>query len=348
MNLILTNIPDFNEKDTVKFINRATATLNKILPKKYRKIHSVELSLYSSKKENNEKEKFSILAQEPLYSFEQIILEPSTLKELNYAIRFESVKNKVYNEWGLAQIEPNPKLALNFHGTSGTGKTMAAHGLAKAMRRKIILVSYAELESKYHGDGPKNVKKFFQIASENNAVLFIDEADSLLSKRLTNITQGSEQAINSMRSQLLIQIEQFNGVVIFATNLAQNYDKAFVTRIRSIHFKKPTLEMRKKLWQAMLLPQLPLDKGINVNELAVIDDICGRDIKNAIIKAAVTTAIDDKLFITEELLIEALKDIKKTNYQITSSSLLEEEKEAITTKVKAALSINNSFHPADK
>jgi ATP-dependent 26S proteasome regulatory subunit len=93
----------------------------------------------------------------------------------------------------LSKIEPSPKLALNFHDASGTGKTMAAHTLVNAMNRK-IMASYAEIESKYHGDGPKNVKKLFRLASETNAVLFIDEADSLLSKRLTNVTRGSEQA----------------------------------------------------------------------------------------------------------------------------------------------------------
>ncbi len=66
---------------------------------------------------------------------------------------------------------------------------------------------------------------------------FFDEADSLLSKRLTSVSQGSEQAINSMRSQLLICLEEFRGIVIFATNLVINYDQAFLTRLISVEFK---------------------------------------------------------------------------------------------------------------
>ncbi|MDR0822821.1 MAG: AAA family ATPase, partial [Endomicrobium sp.] len=287
-------------------------------------------------KEQKEEVVIAIEAQEPQFTFDQIILSPAVLEELNYSIHFEKVRDKVYKEWGLLKIEPSPKLALNFHGDSGTGKTMAAHAIANAMGKKIILASYAEIESKYHGDGPKNVKKLFQLAEEQNALLFIDEADSLLSRRLTNVTQGSEQAINSMRSQLLIQIEQFSGTVVFATNLASNYDSAFVTRIRSVHFEKPDLEMRKKLWNTMLLPTLPLDKDIDINRLSSIDDICGRDVKNAIVKAAVKTAIDGETSISHKSIENAIKSIIESNSKV-SKNLSKSDEKRIVKKIKTKL-----------
>jgi len=268
--------------------------------------------------EKSESEKKALfLVQDPHFDFTQLILEDETIKELDYFVKSESVNDRVFNEWGLKKIEPFPKLALNFHGSSGTGKTMAAHALANRMGKKIILASYAEIESKYHGDGPKNVKKLFAFASENNAVLFIDEADSLLSRRLTNVTQGSEQAINSMRSQLLIEIERFNGIVVFATNLAENYDGAFVTRIKSIKFNKPTQELRKKLWESMLLDTLPLNPDVDTEKLSAVEDVCGRDIKNAIIRTAQKTAIENFHDITHSVLEESIKDIIKSNQGIT-------------------------------
>jgi ATP-dependent 26S proteasome regulatory subunit len=97
-------------------------------------------------------------------------------------------------------------------------------------------------------------------------------------------------------------------MVIFATNLAQNYDKTFVTRIKSIHFKKPNFDMRKKLWGIMLLPQLTLST-INIEKLAAIDNVCGRDIKNVIIKTGIQTAIDNKAYITQKTLEETLASI---------------------------------------
>lgn len=92
------------------------------------------------------------------------------------------------------------------------------------------------------------VKAIFRAAEKQDAVLFLDESDSLLSKRLTNVSDGSAQAINSMRSQLLICLEKFKGVVIFATNLVVNYDRAFLSRLINIEFPMPDQEARMEIW----------------------------------------------------------------------------------------------------
>ncbi len=66
-------------------------------------------------------------------------------------------------------------------------------------------------------------------------MLFLDKADSLLGKRLTQVNQGSEQALNSLRSQLLLSLDGFKGIFVFATNLIETYDSAFDSRIRYTH-----------------------------------------------------------------------------------------------------------------
>jgi len=109
---------------------------------------------------------------------------------------------------------------------------------------------------------PKNVEAIFYAAERDDAVLFIDEAHSLLSKRLTNVTQGSEQAINFMRSQLLICLETFHGIVIFATNFIESYDKAFRSRIRDIFFPHLDYESRLKIWKRHLPSELPLEPDV--------------------------------------------------------------------------------------
>jgi AAA+ superfamily predicted ATPase len=288
--------------------------------------------------ENNDKQTATVV--EPQFTFDQIVLDAEVKKELEYAIQFESVRDLVYDTWNMRRIDPSPKLALNFHGPSGTGKTMAAHALASAMGKKIIPASYAEIESKYVGDGPKNVKKLFQFSSENNTVLFIDEADSLLSRRLTNIEHGSEQSLNSMRSQLLIEIEKFTGTVIFATNLAVNYDGAFKTRMRSILFKKPDRELRRELWQKMLVSPLPLAPDVDFDKLAEIEDIVGRDIKNAVLKAAIATAIDKNTAVSQSALVDAINDIIVSNKEMDTASpkpLSADEKRRIGAKIKREL-----------
>jgi AAA+ superfamily predicted ATPase len=289
---------------------------------------------------DNNREPITVAILEPQFTFAQIVLDAEVKKELEYAVQFEGVRNFVYDTWNMRRIDPSPKLALNFHGPSGTGKTMAAHALASAMEKKIIPASYAEIESKYVGDGPKNVKKLFRFASESNAVLFIDEADSLLSRRLTNIEHGSEQSLNSMRSQLLIEIEKFTGIVVFATNLAVNYDGAFKTRMRSILFKKPDRELRRELWQSMLSPPLPLAPDVDFDKLAEIEDVVGRDIKNAALKAAIAAAISKDTAVSHTALVDAINDIIVSNKEMDAAGpkpLSEDEKQKIGTKIRQEL-----------
>src|SRR5436190_24082779 len=105
---------------------------------------------------------------------------------------------------------------------------------------------------------------------------------------LTEVIQRSEQAINSMCSQLFICLQEFRGVVIFATNLVENYDKAFETRVRHLHFPLPDEQCRREIWRRHLVPQLPVSENVSPDRLAVdADAVRGRDISNAVIEAAV-------------------------------------------------------------
>ncbi len=250
-------------------------------------------------------------AQQPRFTFDQLVLPGKVLDTLLSAIEVIKLESLVFDTWGLRKIEPFPRAALNFHGAPGTGKTLAAHAIAHQLGRPILVASYAEIESAYHGEGPKNVKAIFHAAERDEAVLFMDEADSLLSKRLTNVTQGSEQAINSMRSQLLICLEQFQGVVIFATNLVENYDKAFETRVRHIHFPMPDELGRRELWRKLLPPELPCSQSLSMDRLASqVDNVCGRDIKNAIIDAAISLARRGGRQLEFEDFLESIQNIK--------------------------------------
>lgn len=278
-------------------------------------------------------------SEKPFYNFDFLIVPEQLREELLSAIDLIRLEKQVFDDWNLRSIEPFPRTALNFHGLPGTGKTLAAHALAQKVGRPIMVASYAQIESKYHGDGPKNVEALFFAAERDNAVLFIDEADSLLSKRLTNVTQGSEQAINSMRSQLLICLGQFQGIVIFATNLVENYDDAFETRVRSIYFPLPDEKCRIKIWQKHLPTELPLAKSVDVEELAKIDNVCGRDIKNAVIDAAIRTAREEKPCVDISEIFNAIDRIKssRTKPLFSSQPLKDSEKGQIAEQIRQTL-----------
>jgi SpoVK/Ycf46/Vps4 family AAA+-type ATPase len=250
-------------------------------------------------------------AQPPYFTFDQLVVPEALKEDLLSAVEVMRMEHKVFDEWGLRKIEPFPHTALNFHGQPGTGKTLAAHAIAHRLKQPILIASCAEIESKFHGEGPKNIKALFHAAERDQALLFIDEADSLLSRRLTEVTQGSEQAINTMRSQLFICLQEFRGTVIFATNLVESYDEAFETRVRHLHFPMPDEPCRRAIWQIHLVPQLPLAEDVSLDQLAAYaGDICGRDIKNAVIDAAIRTARYGKDCVDQRDLIEALDRVK--------------------------------------
>ena len=162
------------------------------------------------------------------------------------------------------------------------------------------------------------VKAIFLAAKNNDAVLFFDEADSLLSKRLTSVNQGSEQAINSMRSQLLICLEEFRGIVIFATNLVVNYDQAFLTRLISVEFKNPDKETRENIWNVHIRPandgkehqlNIPLSSDVDISELAEKYEFVGREIRNAVVSACVSVALEKRDTVCQSDFIKACEKI---------------------------------------
>jgi SpoVK/Ycf46/Vps4 family AAA+-type ATPase len=284
----------------------------------------------------------------PLYTFDQLVVPAGVMLELTSAVDLLAVEETVFRRWGLRKIEPYPRTALNLYGPPGTGKTLAAHALAHRLDKKIIVASYAEIESKYHGDGPKNVKSLFAAAEAANSLLFIDEADSLLSRRLTNVTQGSEQAINSMRSQLLICLEQFSGIVIFSTNLVQNYDRAFETRVRHVRFELPDEASRNAIWRHHIVSELPVDPDLDIPILAHdVDDVCGRDIKNAVIDAAVRAAVSGRSSLNHADFFGAITRVKSARIA-QPTPLKPSESQKLAKDISAAIKSGADTSPESK
>ena len=227
--------------------------------------------------------------QRPLYSLDRLILDEATHTAIREALNLVEQQQLIYDTWNLKSIDrTGRKVALNFYGLPGTGKTLAADAVANFLGREILLVSYAELESKYVGETPKNIRAAFAKAREANAVLFFDEADSILGKRLTSVTQSADHSVNLTRSTTLIELDRFNGLVIFASNLVGNYDAAFLRRmIAHIEFHLPKAAERAKIWKAHLPPQLPVEAHLNIDQLAELSEgASGGDIKNAVLLAA--------------------------------------------------------------
>lgn len=276
------------------------------------------------------------IAVEPKYSFNQLKISSDTMNQIKSALGRIQFERKVFEEWGLHAIMPSPVCALSFYGAPGTGKSMAAEAIASHLGKKIIRASYADIENKYVGEGPKNVSAIFIAAEEQDAVLFIDEADSLLSKRLVNVSEPSGQAMNSMRSQLLISLENYHGIAIFATNLAINYDHAFVSRLINVEFKVPDASIREEIWKAHIYPtpdskiqlNIPLADDINLQELAEKYAFVGRDIRNCVVNACVTLCMRGESKLSQAILIESADQLVNANNSIATTEDTTQKKSA--------------------
>ena len=238
-----------------------------------------------------------IESYEPRFELEQVALNAKVREQIKTAISAVKYKRKMSEEWGLSDyFAGNRAIILNFYGKPGTGKSMTAEAVAKALGKKVYHINYSELESKYVGETPKNIRKAFECATKDDAVLIFDEADSFLGKRLTSVTQSADYGVNITRSVLLMELEKFTGVVVFTTNLISNYDEAFKRRILlSVYFEMPDEEARTVIWNLHLGKKMPLHSEVTAESLASrYDGISGADIKDMVFYAALYTLEQEK------------------------------------------------------
>lgn len=271
-----------------------------------------------------------------------VVLSTATRVQLDEGLAKLKFHKKIYEDWNFGSVDKQGRsVILNFYGAPGTGKTLTAEAFAGSLSQPIIKLGIAELESKFMGETSKNIQAVFKAATEASAVLFFDEADTLLGKRLSSVTQGIDNEVNAMRSTLLIELERFSGIAIFATNFAKNYDEAFRSRIsHHIHFDLPDLEARKKLWAKMLVDQIPLleskDEFIQTaSDLS--DGFSGREIRTCmrlVLPKALLEAEqkneDPKVKL--EQLQEVIGRIKQAKVEVANSETKLSAKEISTAK----------------
>lgn len=263
----------------------------------------------------------SFQARTPLWKFEDIVLPVPCRRDIDVLLSRIRNHKLLYDDWGLRAIDPRGlAVAVNFYGLPGTGKTMCAEALAAEMGKDLIEVNYAEIESKYVGETPKNIRAAFRNAEETGAVLFFDEADSILGRRMTNITQAADHGVNVSRAVMLKQLDAFAGIVVFATNLAKNFDGAFVRRIlQHIEVPLPDEQGRAGLWQKMLPSAVPGRDALDWTALAQASaGLAGGEIKNAVILALSEVANREaaKRMVHQDDLLHAVEDVRRAKKDV--------------------------------
>ena len=234
------------------------------------------------------------IPEEPRYSLEDIILTQATKDQILDVATYAENSQLIFETWGFNKThEYSKRIGINLYGAPGTAKTMAAHAIAKHLGRKILAVNYADIESKYVGETPKNIRKAFEAAKNTDSILFFDEADAILSKRVTNMLSATDVSVNQTRAVMLMLMNEYQDFIIFATNFISNFDSAFMRRI-SVHvkFELPDFECRKKLWQMYIPAEFAAQfENLDIDELAgKFDGLSGSDISNAVLNAALKAA----------------------------------------------------------
>lgn len=103
--------------------------------------------------------------------------------------------------------------------------------------------------SKYIGETEKNLRRIFTAAEYGGAILLFDEADALFGKR-SEVRDSHDRYANIEVSYLLQQMESYRGLAILTTNMLENFDRAFLRRVRFVvQFPFPGLEQRSAIWQ---------------------------------------------------------------------------------------------------
>jgi SpoVK/Ycf46/Vps4 family AAA+-type ATPase len=173
-------------------------------------------------------------------------------------------------------------MTLLFSGPPGVGKTACAEGLAAELGLSILVADYGQVENCFVGETEKNISRLFREAASHRALLFLDEADAVLANRDRAFRNWEVRAVNV----LLQQIERYEGVCILATNRLEDLDRALERRVSiKIRFERPDTEQRRRIWEILVPPSLPLADDVDLDSLAEYD-LSGGEIKNALLNAA--------------------------------------------------------------
>ncbi|KAI9496558.1 hypothetical protein BDB00DRAFT_124335 [Zychaea mexicana] len=223
-------------------------------------------------------------------SFAEIRAPSATIETLQTLITLPLVRPDLFRR-GILKNNFIPGVLL--FGPPGTGKTMLAKAVCKAGGSRMLEVQASDIYEMYLGEGEKNVKALFSLARKiSPAVIFIDEVDSIMSRRRSDSTTNAHREIIN---QFMVEWEGLasdnQGVIVMAaTNRPADLDDAILRRMpRRILVDLPKEEDRAEILNMLLRDE----EGhlVSVAELArATEHYSGSDLKNLCVTAALKAA----------------------------------------------------------
>jgi MoxR-like ATPase len=230
------------------------------------------------------------------------------LRDIGHQVRHSET---VLDRWGYGRARNARGTTALFVGPPGTGKTLAAEVIAGDLRLDLYTVDLSTVVSKYLGETEKNLARIFAEAEAGFCVLFFDEADALFGKR-TKVRDAHDRYANIETSYLLRRLEEFDGIVVLATNLRENMDDAFTRRLRTVvDFPFPDEARRREIWARHLPDGAPVAADVDLDLLAREVTVAGGHIRTIVVNAAFLAAADTGTLELRHVLQAARREFSK-------------------------------------
>ena len=265
---------------------------------------------------------------DPLVSNAEIVESPQVeyssiggleqqINELREAIELPFEKPEAFSDIG---IEPPKGVLLT--GPPGTGKTMLAKAVANSTKATFLGLVGAELAQKYIGEGGRMVRELFEMARQKApSIIFIDEIDSIGSKRLDTATSGDREVQRTLM-QLLSEIDGFEPLdevkVIAATNRPELLDAALLRPgrfDRIIQIPIPDSDARETIF-SVHTNNMPLAKDVDLRTLSsMTDGFSGAEIKSSVLEAGISAISKGRKSVKRADFIGAIKKVEGNRKQ---------------------------------
>ena len=195
--------------------------------------------------------------------------------ELQTLVRQLKGSTPVYNKYGLS-----PSKGFLFYGPPGCGKTLLGKATASELKGNFIYVSAPSILNKYVGESEATIRGLFREANQKKGVLFIDEAEAILSIRGSGRSSDIEKTIVPMFLTEMDGLTDNQATVILATNRPDVLDPAVIRdgRIdRQIHISFPDIQDQKDILY-INLKNTPICKSTSTEKLCNlgVDAFLGR------------------------------------------------------------------------
>lgn len=239
-------------------------------------------------------------------TWDDLVLNPQTQQHIQDLEAWLHHGATLLHDWGMKKTLKLGYRAL-FYGPPGTGKTLTASLLGKYTGKDVYRIDISMVISKFIGETEKNLANLLARAENKDWVLFFDEADALFGKR-TSVRDAHDKHANQEVSYLLQRVENYDGLVILASNFKSNIDKAFIRRFQSvIYFPTPNARERLMLWRNALPQQIQLAPSVDLGSLADTYELTGADTVNVVQHCCLQTLLHQSKTLSHEDLVGAIK-----------------------------------------